>query len=1610
MQLETPETFGISAFSFTYTGDFDGDGKTDILAIHHDQTYKVFSIRELTGPPYRQVEVLGEGSLAHYATDKQLLFGDFNGDGKTDLILPEAEHSEEWNIYYANPNPAGGSFFVEEPHNIVEYWPNSEDFYDTQTHFRNYYALDTNGDGKTDLVQVWRKHYKPPWTINDHDTQWRVTTFVNNIGNSAAPDSFSEDYDSPTIHDSDSPDLPIPIVGNYRHKSLNKELVMVRNHYNQITYVDFTKDVAQDNRLKKVTKSGGDQVYEIFYASMEQGQPDPGGNTIPLYSVSGPAEYPYITLHKSPHTKLVSALTHTAMGVTRQQDFKYRNFTLHIDGLGVLGFEKTARSAWFTDANAPRLWSAQENDIGLRGAPKRGYTKLSSNGTHFNFTDEAIPPDVTQITTNDYTAATSPNKIYSLLLTTQTQKDLLSGIVVETDYSYDTQYKLPEAVTALHYSGQTLQQTHNVTNEYTHNPEGANGSYFIGRPYKVSTQTTAYGDVYTTEQTYEYDAKGNVTSLEKKGHNTDIITETISYDEYGNITGKTVSAPGMASRTTGYEYDPSGRFVIQKTDVEGLETNYTYNPLYGLVLTETNPYQLTTTYGYDGWGKKTGVTDYLGNSTEYSYNRSGSEYTTTQTGDDGSESFSVNDILGNVIQKGSKDLNDNWSYVDTDYDDFNRKTAQSEPYLDAPSNWNTIQYDNYSRPTQMTAHTGKITGITYNGLTTTVNDGTKTVTTVKDAMSNIIDHSDPGGSVTYIYYANGNLKQSDYDGVIVSIQQDGWGNKTQLSDPSAGTYTYQYNGFGEITQQTTPKGTTSYTYNNQGKLTKKEISGDATDMATDYSYDPLTKQLITMQVLSGSEAFTYNYTYDEYQRPVSTTEQTPYAQFERMWQYDSFGRVEKEGYTALHSGSGKTVTQWTTHHYKNGQPWQITDDVTGDLLWQRGTVNARGQLTQGTYGNGIIATHEYDAYGLPLLYSHDKDTGDGMENFMLLEYDFNPQRGILNSRNSSLFNWQETFSYDDLDRLTGFTDNNGSYEQTYDNRGRITHNQGIGDYSYGPSLPYQATQVALTSEAHEYYQERGRQGISYNAFKKPVEIRIKERERVSFSYNTFQHRAAMFYGSDAENSNERPLQKHYAFDGSMEIKISHPQPLPEGGETPGGVEFIFYIGGDAYSAPVVLKSNGDASEYLYLHRDYLGSILAITGQDAELLEKRHFDAWGNIVHLQDGSPPLTPPEGMGTPWGGMLLDRGYTGHEHLQGVELIHMNGRLYDPLLHRFLAPDNYVQDPYNTQNFNRYGYVYNNPLMYTDPSGELGILAAVAIGAAVAAGTYTVTALTADIPFTAGGLAKATLIGGFSAAVTFGISQATSGITQLVPRVAVRAVIQGGFQGTMTGISGGNFWRGFSSGAIASLATSVIEEGIGKLKQNAAFRRGADKLGIEGSDPVPQTDEFIKKAQEAWYPDAPTENIINHSVENVPEIYVKKLTKGNGYAITVPAKKVFSSGEEILSGRSSIYYNPNGAAFTSAKQLFYTMGHEMVHVSQFGVLGTMGMKVDDYKKLWLQGLSDIKEFHAYSYEASLGSSNYGAYHGRAGEIMKWRPDLFKSLNYINFQWTKNTNFKYPF
>jgi RHS repeat-associated protein len=126
------------------------------------------------------------------------------------------------------------------------------------------------------------------------------------------------------------------------------------------------------------------------------------------------------------------------------------------------------------------------------------------------------------------------------------------------------------------------------------------------------------------------------------------------------------------------------------------------------------------------------------------------------------------------------------------------------------------------------------------------------------------------------------------------------------------------------------------------------------------------------------------------------------------------------------------------------------------------------------------------------------------------------------------------------------------------------------------------------------------------------------------------------------------------------------------------------------STPAVLTST-----LSYLHNDHLGSIVAITDDTGAVVERLAYDPWGRRRFTDGKADQLDSLKGQKT-------DRGYTEHEHLDEMGLIHMNGRVYDPLVGRFMSADDVISDPYAIQAFNRYSYVWNNPLQLTDPTGH--------------------------------------------------------------------------------------------------------------------------------------------------------------------------------------------------------------------------------------------------------------------------------------------------------------------
>ncbi|MFB2760854.1 RHS repeat domain-containing protein [Shewanella xiamenensis] len=136
-------------------------------------------------------------------------------------------------------------------------------------------------------------------------------------------------------------------------------------------------------------------------------------------------------------------------------------------------------------------------------------------------------------------------------------------------------------------------------------------------------------------------------------------------------------------------------------------------------------------------------------------------------------------------------------------------------------------------------------------------------------------------------------------------------------------------------------------------------------------------------------------------------------------------------------------------------------------------------------------------------------------------------------------------------------------------------------------------------------------------------------------------------------------------------------------------EHKFYIGDIIFTQ----RSNG-ANDTFYLHKDHQGSVIATTNASGSVVSQAIYDPWGKrtAVYLTSVLANFTYSE---------LTDRGYTGHKHIKDLDIIHMGGRVYDPTIGRFLQADPNIQAPLDSQSYNRYAYVRNNPMSMTDPSG---------------------------------------------------------------------------------------------------------------------------------------------------------------------------------------------------------------------------------------------------------------------------------------------------------------------
>ncbi len=363
--------------------------------------------------------------------------------------------------------------------------------------------------------------------------------------------------------------------------------------------------------------------------------------------------------------------------------------------------------------------------------------------------------------------------------------------------------------------------------------------------------------------------------------------------------------------------------------------------------------------------------------------------------------------------------------------------------------------------------------------------------------------------------------------------------------------------------------------------------------------------------------------------------------------------------------------------------------------WQRKDTDAYDHTLSEVLGNGLVNRYEHHAFtGRPMqIYTNDNNRA-----IRELHYQYDAHNNVT-YRNDLKLGIVDRWEYDALDRVerntidargqtNGHADFNGPFEFHYDELGNLKFKTGVGIYEYkglksGPhavskanQLNYQYDKVGNLVRTYRDGSKTSERTLTWTEFNKPESI-TRNGKTVQFFYDANHNR---YLKKSSDGSETLYFGKTYERVKDASGDVQHKHFVYADGK-------LIALNTQTRDAQNKLKNK----QVRYLHYDALNSVDMITDGYGGVVERRSYDTWGKqrAITWTSDSPAQA------------ITNRGYTGHEQIEEVGLIHMNGRVYDAELGRFLSADPYVQSPYQTNSFNRYSYVWNNPLKYTDPTG---------------------------------------------------------------------------------------------------------------------------------------------------------------------------------------------------------------------------------------------------------------------------------------------------------------------
>ena len=1233
-------------------GDFNGDGKTDIMATHNGNKVN-WEIRLSEGNSFKHYKNL-QLSTINYGEHLQI--GDFDADGKSDIL-----HTVHNN---ANSNTTLDYTYtrdIDGHNNNINFEHHSSTFNTEITGVQPGYLLDYDGDGALDLM---------------------AATNVFTSFNVADPNN------------------------EIRHG----ELAGISTGYGEFTSINYESISSQGNSCRG------------------------------LYTKGYGAIYPMIDFHKPLFvTESVNFPDQSGMnGKTAfrvKNKYFYEGAKLNLEGKGFLGFTKFAFEQLYLGANetTPTTYHETEYEFNLPfqfAQVKRSFSSmvnnsscklqrvflknLSSSENFYSITDLSTP---------------WVQKRYSNRLIRTIIGDNLTGSKKSLEYNYlssnSTLYGNPDQVVETVGDASTAQVVTTTDYEY--------GQFGTHIPAHVISTTTAVQrdglDPAIVYLNFDFDTKGNLI-LEKRVDDVSASLVETSYDYSSNFFGLatiiTEYVPGHSNglRLTKLEYDNKGRHLLQRINPLEYVENWTYDPISSNISTyddiiDGNPLHV---YTYDEFHRKKGELDSYGNTitierdydprygvADYESDRRLYSLTITSSLGGGGETWY--DHLGRVRRTENYQFSQSINTV-TNYFSRGMVMESYEPFEAVGlNNRNSYSYDEFGRNTEvsrfqsnnvllsrvMTAqptHTGIVAPYTYTNrsVTTTSTDlsgKSKSITyDPTGAMSTVLDD---GGTLQYFYNSFGKPTEILLDGsMATSMQYDDLGYQNKLFEVNSGETIYKYNVIGELTYQKDANNniTDNLVYDELGRLLSKTTDGKIFT----YAYNNSDHGIGQLDLESSQSNGIWNkYHYDANGDLVRLEENIQGKVFTTKYDYLN-GRLIQEEYNKTDQINA-TILDYK--YFGNGSLSSVEDangisSGTNNFYTCLGK-NDNGLCTSFDRINGDVMSVNYSASSLPSQFSSNSGYYDRT-------FVFNNSNGNLISRKGLLPAQDESFVYDLQERLKETILMGTPFSSIdYDNNGNISNKSDIGEYAYHPTKKNALMEV--TNDLAEV--QTTTQIIEYDAFHNPTRIEEGDWEWV-FEYgpNHQRKKATIRNLNDgAEKYRYYTVNAEYEYDVDDQV-----------------IYQVDYVSGGGELVGAVVYDGGSTTSNVYaIYTDYLGSIDLVTDEFGNTVADLSYDAWGRY---RDPLTWLTPSQGSGfEPNKPDWLWRGYTGHEHMEEFQLINMNGRLYDPLVGRMLSPDNFVQDNTSSQNYNRYSYVFNNPLKYTDPSGELvfttGVIIAMSAGA---------------------------------------------------------------------------------------------------------------------------------------------------------------------------------------------------------------------------------------------------------------------------------------------------------